>query len=170
MGLHIVPTQNLLALSRADENARENITVFSLCDLVNDATNAFLEPMSKSELSLASFVDSGVEIKADKDATFRVLSILLDNTCRYAKKGSTVEIKLCGKVFSIANECEKLPDCPPEKLFDRFYRIDKYKAKKTGTGLGLAIVKESINLCNGNISASNRMEGGLEFIFMLPIA
>ena len=72
--------------------------------------------------------------------------------------------------FSFFDNGKGVPVESIPKLFDRFYRIDKYKAKKTGTGLGLAIVKESINLCNGNISASNRMEGGLEFIFMLPIA
>jgi two-component system phosphate regulon sensor histidine kinase PhoR len=65
------------------------------------------------------------------------------------------------------------PGIPPEDLarvFERFYRVDKSRAKPGGTGLGLAIVKHLVQVMGGEVYAANGTDGGAEFTVTLPVA
>ena len=54
-------------------------------------------------------------------------------------------------------------------MFERFYRVDKSRARDPGgTGLGLAIVKHLVGLHGGEVTAENRAEGGAKFTIVLP--
>ena len=63
-----------------------------------------------------------------------------------------------------------IPDEDLSRVFERFYRVDKSRARDPGgTGLGLAIVKHLVELHGGAVRAENRAEGGARFILTIPL-
>jgi signal transduction histidine kinase len=65
------------------------------------------------------------------------------------------------------------PGIPPEDLsrvFERFYRVDKSRARPGGTGLGLAIVRNLVHVLGGEINVTNQESGGAMFTVLLPLS
>ena len=111
-----------------------------------------------------------------KGNTLQIYSIfrnLIDNSILHAGVGTTVFIE-CYRTdseyiyLSVADNGVGVESKHLNKIFDRFYRVDKGRSRKLGgTGLGLSIVKNSIQFHQGRISAKNRKGGGIEFLFTL---
>jgi len=114
-----------------------------------------------------------IKIEANRSLLFSVFYNLFDNVIKYG--GDHSEIYLSNYLkdkknyyFSFANTGTEVDDIHLTRIFERFYRIDDGRSRKTGgTGLGLAIVKNAIQLHRGEISARRFSEGGLEFLFSL---
>lgn len=151
--------QNLLALSKADEdNLAFPKEILSPDKLVLEIMESFSESMALKELRLSKEVEAGLQIRANSEQIRRLFSILLDNAVKYSPKNGEITVLLThrGKkiAFEIENQCEKLPSCPPEKLFDRFYRDDAARTQKNGGyGIGLSAAKSIVELYKGNIQA-----------------
>ena len=78
------------------------------------------------------------------------------------RQGRTARLK-------VSNRCSTLPEGNLERLFDRFYRVDKGRARKTGgTGLGLSIVKHIVLLYGGTISLKSEPGKGTEITVLFP--
>jgi two-component system sensor histidine kinase ArlS len=103
----------------------------------------------------------------------RAISNIIENAIKYSPKNSTVEIsmELVGENVQIGVK-DQGPGIDPqqiEKIFQRFYRIDNSRSKKTGgSGLGLAIAKEIVDLHRGLVEVKNVSEKGCKFIINLP--
>ena len=73
--------------------------------------------------------------------------------------------------LSVSDEGPGIPEEDFSRVFERFYRVDKSRARDPGgTGLGLAIVKHLIELHGGSVRAENRPEGGTRVTITLPLA
>ena len=69
----------------------------------------------------------------------------------------------------MSDEGPGIPGEDLSRVFERFYRVDKSRARDPGgTGLGLSIVKHLVELHGGEVRAENRPEGGARFTIMLP--
>jgi signal transduction histidine kinase len=98
----------------------------------------------------------------------RAFSNLLDNAIKYSK-GSRVEINVRKEdgsvIISFKDDGKGIPKGKEEKLFERFYRIDKGRSRKDGgSGLGLAITREIIERHDGRIYVNKKYKDGAEFI------
>ncbi|MEN3338006.1 MAG: two-component system, OmpR family, phosphate regulon sensor histidine kinase PhoR [Acidobacteriota bacterium] len=116
-------------------------------------------------------------ILADPAKVHDALRNLLENATNYAPEGSTIGMTADRRdgsiVLAVEDSGPGIPELDLPRVFERFYRVDKARARTRdpgGTGLGLAIAKHLIELQGGHISAANRPAGGARFAIELPAA
>jgi len=114
-------------------------------------------------------------IKSVPELVYIALYNLITNAIKYNKQGGRIiiqsalspsqcEISVLDSGIGIANEYR-------EKVFERFFRIDRHRSRETGgTGLGLAIVKHIANTLKGSVRVVDGIEGGAGFVLTLPLA
>jgi two-component system sensor histidine kinase KdpD len=104
----------------------------------------------------------------------QVLFNLLDNAAKYSPEGTTVSIQSWrdqGSVLlQVLDEGRGIPAADLERIFDKFYRVQKGDQVRAGTGLGLAISRGFVEALHGTIAAANRADRpGAVFTVTLPI-
>ena len=107
---------------------------------------------------------------ADESRIEQVVTNFATNAIKFSPEGGEIHLNIfqhTGKtMFTIANQCENLPEETLERIWDSFYRADSSRTVK-GTGLGLPIARAVIHLHRGTCEARNTSTG-VEFRFMLP--
>lgn len=148
----------------------EKINLYQIInDVVEDLQLKINEHHIKIEVNIAHFL----ELNGNSVLLYSVFRNLLDNAIAYA--GDNVSIKIDKYMedsqhyyFSFSDNGKGVPELDLSRLFERFYRVDKGRDRKSGgTGLGLAIVKNTILFHKGEISVKNKKYGGLEFLFSI---
>jgi two-component system phosphate regulon sensor histidine kinase PhoR len=113
-------------------------------------------------------------VRADEARLEQVLSNLVDNAIKYGREGGRVTISAHvveeGQVeVSVQDDGPGLPAEALERVFERFYRVDKARSRdQGGTGLGLAIVKHIVQSHGGRVWAQSEPGRGASFFFTLP--
>ncbi len=115
-------------------------------------------------------------IRADIDRVSQVLTNLLGNALQYTAEGGTVSLELSRSgsqlCFSICDSGVGLDASDVERIFQRFYRVDKSRSRASGgSGIGLTIAKQLVEAQGGTIRAESAGLGkGSQFSFTLPLA
>jgi signal transduction histidine kinase len=117
--------------------------------------------------------DPAASVLADRARFRQVLVNLLDNALRYAPAGSTIRVEAAVRdrvTVAVSDEGPGVPADLLPKLFDRFFRADESRDRRTGgAGLGLAIVKQLVALQGGTVEAANLPSQGFRVTLTLPV-
>lgn len=142
-----------------------------LDSILNDANYEFYE---KSPRVIIGNIQP-CRLMLDKRLIHRAIENVLRNALRYSPKGQVVVVSLYKDtakhrvMIDIEDNGPGVSSGQLIKIFNPFYRVDTARAKKTGGyGLGLAIAKQAIQLHGGEITATNRPQGGLLVRILLP--
>ena len=159
------------------ENAGNNISL-STVDLSEELENIALsfDPLfDNKSVSLSRDIEQDVYIAVDVVKIRQVVENLLSNALRYTDVGGSVTISLRrggGNVeISVADSGIGISGKDIPYIFERFYRADKSRARKSGgMGIGLAIVKAAVEAHGGNISVDSKEGAGSRFTVTIPVS
>ncbi|SFF46486.1 Signal transduction histidine kinase [Paenibacillus algorifonticola] len=127
-----------------------------------------------SEKSIEMILDlPHVKINADEDGLSQVWINVIGNAIKFAPEGGYIRIEMSFDTdsikVSVSDNGSGFPDEDGFRLFERFYKADKSRSKKLGgSGLGLSIAQKIVNLHQGVIRITNRVEGGARVDVTLP--
>ena len=165
--------QDISTLNRMDY-ARDMITMerVNVSEPFADIAEETALAMQHRQITLHNYLPQSIIVQGNYSLLYSIFRNLMDNAINYAGKHVTIEVS-----------AEQLPDCwsftfkdngigipakHQNRIFERFYRIDKGRSRDMGgTGLGLSIVKNAVLLHGGNIMVGTPDTGGLAFEFTI---
>lgn len=170
---------DLMDLSRLEDESRTS-SAASTCDaatIVATAVESRLPNIRDRKLVLEldeSGWDDGRRMRMSAADATLVVDNLLDNAIAYTEEG-TITVRLATQddaaVIEVADTGIGIPARDQERIFERFYRVDKARSREEGgTGLGLALVRHAVNRTGGSISVESELGKGSTFTVRIPLA
>jgi two-component system, OmpR family, phosphate regulon sensor histidine kinase PhoR len=169
-----VLARDLLDLSRVERGTLD-IEPVDLVGLVKEVLGGYEEPASERRVLLRGELQPQLSMRGDRAQLGLLLSNLLDNALRHTPARGTVCVRLDAAegraVLQVADTGEGIPAGELPRVFERFYRVDKARARQTGgTGLGLAIVRHVAEAHGGTVGVDSELGRGSTFTVTLPVA
>lgn len=166
---------DVIRLSELDaEGDEESLEPVNLREIAETCVNMLSISAEKHHVTLA-FEGEDAVIMATKQMAEEVLYNLCDNAIRYNKEGGSVWVMIKDRpdtvVLTVKDMGIGIPKEHQERIFERFYRVDKSRSKSTGgTGLGLAIVKHILLRLDAAIRLESKEGEGTEITVTFPAA
>jgi len=161
-------------LTKIEESANLfEIETVNIKSVVNDVIENLQSSIDEANAKIECNIKKGTEISGNKALIYSIFQNLMENSLKYAGEKVTISIdEYFGDdnyvYFSFSDDGTGIDEEHQLRVFERFYRVDKGRARTNGgTGLGLAIVKNAVRFHKGDISVKTRKGGGAEFLFTL---
>ncbi|MDR1215697.1 MAG: PAS domain-containing protein [Treponema sp.] len=164
----IMLVEDIMLLSRLDEEeSREQFTAVDLAVVIREVVEMLTQKAMASNVSVTinDVTAGGVIVRANRSMMVELFFNLIDNAIKYNKSSGVVTVDMMENnglaTVSVLDMGIGIPKSAQSRVFERFYRVDKSRSKKTGgTGLGLAIVKHITTIHNAELTLdSNEGEG-----------
>lgn len=159
---------DIIKLSELDSDSIEAIyEEIDMSEVVNDCMRILQENARRHDINLYVRCDSKAMINGNRSMIEELITNLADNAVSYNRQGGSVWIDVKkedgGVVLTVKDNGIGIPEKHRERVFERFYRVDKSRSKSSGgTGLGLAIVKHIAASHNAKITLKSEEGKGTE--------
>ena len=165
---------DILMISRLE--AKDAEVVFSqvrISVLLDDILDSLKPLAAQSQVFIHSDCQP-ISIEANPQQIKELLNNLITNAVKYNRPGGQVWIQIREKgdamLIRVRDNGMGIPEDSLDRIFERFYRVDKGRSRKQGgTGLGLSIVKHIVSFYQGTIRVSSELDKGSEFVVELPL-
>lgn len=165
---------DLLRLSRMDyEQTNWNKEKINLNDMVNLIVKKLQIQIKNKNINMHLKISDGLSIMFDRDGFEQILLNIAGNAVKYTQDGGNVWIDANKSnnniVVKIKDDGQGIPKEDQARIFERFYRVDKARARGLGgTGLGLSIAKQIAEAHNSSITVNSEIDEGTEMIITIP--
>ena len=159
---------DLLVLARMENVNTINNQKFDLSKEMEMSVSVFESMMYEKKINLETNIGEGIEFNGDREDIKHILSILIDNAIKHTEENNKIIINAHKEkndiIIEIKNQGEPIPKEEREKIFERFYRIDKARNRSEKRyGLGLSIAKGIVDKYKGTIDVTSK-DGFTSFI------
>ena len=165
---------DILMISRLETKEAEviitDVRIYPLLAEICDS----LKPLAEENQVTINMNCMPITMRANTQQLRELFNNLIMNAIKYNKPGGKVDITVLIEakelVITVADTGVGIPEDSKQRIFERFYRVDKGRSKKVGgTGLGLSIVKHIINFYEGSIEVESKLKQGSRFTVRLPM-
>jgi signal transduction histidine kinase len=165
-------SRSLDALAEGDAGGPAVVEEIDLVAAIRMALDLAGPTLERAGLRLVTDLPGRLPARANPDQLAQVLANLLSNAARYTPSGGTVTVRAERRpsdlLVSIANTGDGIPSADLDRVFERFYRVEKSRDRaRGGAGIGLAIVKQLVEAGGGRVGAESA-DGMTRFWFSLP--
>lgn len=166
---------DILELSRVEKKSEPMVVKpFEVVETVNNLIQFFYKQADRKHISISVDAERPVMMKADQHRIEQIFTNLIENAINYSDVDSEVIINIeqvnNSVHFSVSDKGIGIPKADQERIFERFYRVDKGRSRNSGgTGLGLSIVRNLIMNMNGTIHVESEVGIGTTFHIKLPL-
>lgn len=165
---------DILTISRLEsKDIVEDIQMINLKVLIEDIIDGLYLSVDSKKITVE--IDCTIEnYMSNYKYMYQLFNNLISNAIKYNKTNGTVKIELYDEsnqfIIKVSDSGVGIPLDSRQRVFERFYRVDKGRDKESGgTGLGLAIVKHIVNFYNGKIDLKSEIDVGTTITVYLPL-
>jgi two-component system sensor histidine kinase SenX3 len=169
---------DLMELSRIEMGVERFDESVRIADVIRASVDRVTELAAQHEITISTLAPveaDRLHVRGDRRQLVSAVGNLIENAVKYSEPGSSVQVRARRGddwvEISVADEGIGIPQRDLDRVFERFYRVDRARSRSTGgTGLGLAIVRHVASNHGGDVSVTSVEGEGSSFVLRLPIS
>jgi two-component system sensor histidine kinase SenX3 len=169
---------DLMELSRIEMGAERSDEPVRIADVIRASVDRVTELAAQHEITISTLAPveaDALHVRGDWRQLVSAVGNLIENAVKFSEPGTSVQVR-ARRVdewieISVADQGVGIPQRDLDRVFERFYRVDRARSRTTGgTGLGLAIVRHVASNHGGDVSVASVEGEGSTFVLRLPIS